>query len=450
MSHWSHKSFFYHMYPLGLCGVLRNNGQLTSKSEKLKILNKWIDHIKSLHCNAIYLGPVFASSSHGYDTIDYFTVDSRLGTNNTLREFIHFCHENEIKVVLDGVFNHVGREFWAFQDVQKKLKTSQYKDWFYNINFHGKSVFGDPFTYEGWYGHYDLVKLNHKNEEVVNYLLNVTKFWIDEFNIDGLRLDAADCIDISFLESLAAFAKSVKSDLWLMGEVVHGDYRIWANDKTLDSVTNYECYKGLYSSHNDSNYFEIAYSLNRLFGNEGIYKNLHLYNFADNHDVNRVASQLHDYRDLYPLHILLFTMPGIPSVYYGSEWGINGEKRDNNDDLLRPAIDIADTAKDKDLLHVIRSLALIRNNNDVFTYGDYQQLYINHKQFAFMRTCEECSVIILVNSEDQDVSLSIPIEQCAHSEYVDVLNNNECINISNNTLNLTLWKKWGRILIPKR
>ncbi|MEO1255282.1 MAG: alpha-amylase family glycosyl hydrolase [Bacteroidota bacterium] len=155
-----------------------------------------------------------------------------------------------------------------------------------------------------------------------------------------MRLDAADAISFDFFPLLKAHCRNQKSDFWLMGEVVHGDYYRWANDEMLDSTTNYEAYKGLYSSHLDCNLFEIAYSLNRQFSEDGIYKDLTLYNFVDNHDVNRLASNLKNPAHLYTIYGLLFTMPGIPSLYYGSEWGIAGKRTDQSDHMLRPTLSL--------------------------------------------------------------------------------------------------------------
>lgn len=285
MNSWISDSIFYQIFTLGLCGVLEIGKEYSSKNRFSKI-EELIPHLKEMNINAIYFGPVFESSSHGYDTIDYYKIDKRLGTNKDFSDLCKKLHENGIRIILDGVFNHVGREFSAFKDVKKNGAASKYAGWFDGIDFNGRSPMGDNFNYRSWNGFYELVKLNLKNKEVVDHLLGAVGAWIDEFDIDGLRLDAADCIDFDFFKALKNFTENKKKDFWLMGEIIHGDYNRWANDDLLDSVTNYECYKGIYSSHNDKNYFEIAYSLNRQFGQYGIYKNLCLYNFVDNHDVN--------------------------------------------------------------------------------------------------------------------------------------------------------------------
>ena len=339
MNSWIRESIFYQFYTLGFCGVLEPS-RVYEEENRLTKIEKWIPHLKEMSVNAIYFAPIFESSYHGYDTKDYYKIDKRLGTNKDFKELCEKLHENNIKIILDGVFNHVGREFWAFKDVQENGRNSRYCNWFVNLNFDSRSPMGDEFNYQSWNGCYDLVKLNLKNQEVLDHLLHAVGAWIDEFDIDGLRLDAADSIDFEFFKALKKFTEAKKDDFWLMGEVIHGDYTRWANPESLDSVTNYECYKGNYSSHNDKNYFEIAHSLNRLFGKGGIYKDLCLYNFADNHDVNRLASTLKIPEHIYNVYTLLFTMPGVPSIYYGSEYGIKGVKGKGTDLPLRPELEL--------------------------------------------------------------------------------------------------------------
>ena len=312
MSDWARNAVFYHIYPLGFCGAPAANQRDQPAQDRLGAIEDWIGQMRLLGANALYLGPLFESSSHGYDTSDYFQVDRRLGSNAGLARLVAALHEQGIRVVLDGVFHHVGRDFWAFRDVQTHGRESAYCDWFAGLRFEGRSPYGDPFVYDGWNGHYNLVKLNLHNPAVRQHLFQAVQFWIEEFAIDGLRLDAADCLDQGFLAELAGWCRRLRPDFWLLGEVIHGDYRGWAGPELLNSVTNYECYKGLHSSHNERNYFEIAYSLNRQFGPDGIYRELPLYAFADNHDVDRVVSVLGSPAHLYPLHCLLFTMPGCP------------------------------------------------------------------------------------------------------------------------------------------
>jgi glycosidase len=328
-----------------------------------------------------------------------------------------------MRVILDAVFNHVGRAFWAFRDLLQKGKDSAYKGWFRGVDFNRRSPYGDPFAYEGWNGHYSLVKLDVSNPDAKQHLLAAVSRWVEEFGIDGLRLDAADCISLGFLQELAAFCHRAWPDFLLLGEIIHGDYRRWVNPSTLDSVTNYECYKGLYSSHVDDNYFEIAYSLNRQFGPSGIYRGLPLYSFADNHDVNRVASSLRDPADLGTLYCLLFTMPGVPSIYYGSEWGITGVK-DGSDRPLRPALDLTGVARESPhawLADTVKRLAGIRHGSPALQQGDYAQLHVAARQIAFLRRSPRESVLVAVNAGPRPVSLDCAVPLLADGPLFDLL-----------------------------
>ncbi len=424
MSNWSNDGIFYHIYPLGLCGAPETNDFVSPPAERLDALVPWVEHAADLGATALYLGPLFESTRHGYDTADYFHVDRRLGSNGTLARLSASVHAKGLRLILDAVFNHVGRDFWAFKDLRANGERSAYADWFHRLSFGKPNAHGDPFSYEGWGGHTSLVKLNLKNSRVRDHLFEAVDSWVRDYGIDGLRLDAADVMDIGFLKDLAAHCRRLRPDFWLLGEIVHGDYRKWVNTETLDSVTNYECYKGLYSSHVDKNYFEIAYSLNRQFGSAGIYKGLPLYSFADNHDVNRVASSLKNPGHLYPLYCLLFTMPGLPSIYYGSEWGIEG-KKDGSDRPLRPRLDLDRISREGPrpaLPGFIAALAKIRRQSAALKSGDYAQLHVSHEQFAFSRASQTECVIVAVNAADRPAKLSLNLTGVQDSVIHDLLN----------------------------
>lgn len=399
---------FYHIYPLGFCGVINNKKNILSASGFNKFNDKWIKHLKNMGINAIYFGPIFQSSYHGYDTIDYLKIDDRLGTNNDFKNIVSKLHANNIRVIIDGVFNHVGRDFWAFINVKNNKANSQYSSWF-NIDFNGNSNYNDGFYYEGWEGHYDLVKLNLYNKNVRDYLLHVVEEWVHEFDIDGIRLDVAYLLNKDFIKELRLSTNKFNNDFWLMGEMIHGDYNSIVSPEMLHSATNYELYKGLYSSHNDKNYFEIAYSLNRQFGEYGIYKNLTLYNFVDNHDVNRIATIINDKRYLNNIYTLLFTIPGVPSIYYGSEWGIEGD-RSITDLNLRPELSIDDFDNDdksKKLEDFITKLISIRKNNKELTLGIYKEFIVKNKQFVFGRYLNDNWIIILLNLDDREEDIEL-------------------------------------------
>ena len=416
MGNWINQAVFYHIYPLGFCGApLLNTGSMpVNRIEKIL---EWIPHLKEMKVNAVYFGPVFESTVHGYDMKDYRRIDKRLGNNESFKKVCDMLHANGIRIVLDGVFNHVGRDFWAFKDVQENERQSEYADWFQNINFYGTSPYGDPFSYEAWEGHYSLVKLNLSNHGAVEYLLESVKMWIEEFGIDGLRLDAADCVDIDFFKTLRAFTKGIKSDFWLMGEIIHGDYSRWANPDVLDSVTNYECYKGIYSSHNDRNYFEIAHSLNRQFGAEGLYKELTLYTFVDNHDVNRLASMLKNPEHIYNVYTLMYAMPGVPSIYYGSEWGILGERDASSDSVLRPSLQLEGIENpNQKLLEHIKLLGTLREELSALQCGNYEQVIVRNEQLVFKRSCGTQTVYAAFNLAEHPETLTFKINGTSLSD----------------------------------
>ncbi len=399
---WYDSAVFYHIYPLGLCGCPHdNNGETGEHFDKL---NEWAEHAKRIGCNAIYIGPLFESGSHGYDTTDYRLVDRRLGTNDDFKQFVKNCHANDVKVIVDGVFNHTGRDFFAFQDIKQNRENSRYKDWYCNVNFWGNNEYNDGFSYDNWGGYNLLAKLNLWNPEVKNYHLETVKFWVDEFDIDGIRLDAADVLDFGFMKELRSFCNGLKPDFWLMGEVIHGDYSRWANNDMLHSVTNYELHKGLYSGHNDHNYFEIAHTIKRLNGIVGDKK---LYTFCDNHDVARIYSKLNNKAHMYNVAILVYTVPGIPSIYYGSEFGIPGNKENGSDWNLRPDLNLADFNEKDELPALYTTLGHLKQRFPELTYGDYRELYLTTGQFAFARCLDGRAVVTALNNADNGAHMEI-------------------------------------------
>ncbi|MCI9185783.1 MAG: maltodextrin glucosidase [Oscillospiraceae bacterium] len=393
---WFEKSVFYQIYPLGFCGAPQHNdGQTVPRIEKVA---QWGEHMEKLGVDALYLSPIFDSDAHGYDTRDYRKLDCRLGTNADFKAVCQSLHARGIRVVLDGVFNHVGRGFWAFRDVQEKKWDSPYKDWFH-ISFDGNSNYNDGFWYEGWEGHFELVKLNLRNPAVIDYLLDCVKFWVDEFDIDGLRLDVAYCLDKDFIRRLRSFTDGLKPEFFLVGETLHGDYNQWVGDGMLHSCTNYECYKGLWSALNSMNLFEIVHSLKRQFGPEQwtLYKGKHLFCFADNHDVTRAASVLTDPKHLPLMYGILFGMPGIPCLYYGSEWGEKADKK-QGDPALRPSFEAPEWNELTDLL---QAMAKAHRESEALCYGDFQDVVLTNKQTIFQRRTDTERVLVAVNADSQ-------------------------------------------------
>ena len=426
MGAWYNEAVFYHMYPLGMTGAPKENRE-EEVVHRLRDLFPWISHLEKLGITAIYIGPLFESTTHGYDTRDYKKVDRRLGDNDDFKEFVRLAHEKGIQVVVDGVFNHTGREFFAFQDIQKNREGSPYRNWYKGVNFGWNSPYNDGFGYEAWRNCFELVNLNLYEPAVRDYLFDVIHFWITEFDIDGIRLDCADCLTFDFMKELRWRTSQWKPDFWLMGEVIHGDYARWVNDEMLHSTTNYELHKGLYSGHNDHNYFEIAHTIRRQFDeNGGIYKGRTLYSFVDNHDVDRLMSKLNNKDHIREVYTLLYTLPGIPSIYYGSEWGIEGRKQGCCDDPLRPHLILEEMEKNNpppELTRHIAMLGKIRKENPVLAYGRYRELLLTNRQYAFARIREDEVMIVAANNDEEAASMNIPVP--ADGTYIDAVTGEE-------------------------
>ena len=446
MSTWYERVVFYHMYPLGMTGAPRHN-DATEVTNRFAELLQWILHIRTLGCNAIYIGPLFESTSHGYDTRDYKLVDRRLGDNESFKDFVKQCHDSGIRVVVDGVFNHTGREFFAFKDIQEKKWDSPYKDWYKGVNFDWQGPCGDPFGYDAWQGHFELPCLNLFNPAVRSYLFDVIRFWVDEFDIDGIRLDCANVLDFNFMKEMRQETARMKEDFWLMGEVIHGDYSRWVNPQMLHSVTNYELHKSLYSGFNDHNFFEIAHNVRRL---EAIGRQL--YTFVDNHDEDRIASKLKLKEHLIPIYLCLFTLPGIPSIYYGGEWGVEGKRTSTSDEALRPAIPISQSdERNCELTQFICAVGRIHDENEEFHGGRYQELLLTNRQYAFARHGADSVIITAVNNDGNDVEIDVPVPIPA-KEAVDLLEDGpgrSILPVANGKVHIKLRGNRGAVLKVK-
>ena len=438
---WYDEAVFYHIYPLGLTGAPRLN-HYSEPVHRLNTLLPWIEHLKKLGFTALYIGPLFQSVGHGYETTDYRTLDSRLGTNEDLKNFVAACHKAGLRVIFDGVFNHTGRDFFAFKDIQANRERSVYRDWYCNVNFWGNNEYNDGFSYDNWGGYNLLVKLNQRNPAVRDYICGVIRFWVNEFDVDGIRLDAADVLDFEFMKALRRTADEVKPDFWLMGEVIHGDYSRWANEHTLHSVTNYALHKALYSGHNDHNYFEIAHTVQRTNGL--VPQHIKLYNFVDNHDVERIHTKLMNKAHYLPVHILLYTLPGIPSVYYGSEFGIDGRKERGSDDSLRPYIDLREHLGDDEANPCTALIAALGRIHAEYrqdlVWGDYRQLALTTQQYAFARG----RLIIAVNNSDGEAWINVEAQASA---YVGLLSGKR-LESGGGRLNFCLPGSSGDIFAP--
>lgn len=419
----------YHIFTMGFSGAPFYGRDEEETVNRIKKVKEIIPYLKDLNINTVLFGPLNEATSHGYDTIDFFKADHRLGTNEDVKEVIDELHENGIEVIFDAVFNHVGREHQAFLDLKQNRENSRYKDWFQDVNFGWNNSYNDGFSYANWAGFDELVKLNLWNPEVRDYLKKALEFWIDEYDIDGVRLDAANVMDSGFLAEVSDFAKAKKPDFLLFGEIVGGNYEEFCRRGKLDSFTDYECYKGMYSALNSKNYFEIAHSIRRLFDQGGgLVKDIPAANFVDNHDVERVATTLRDKNLLVPLYTLLYTMPGFPTVYYGSEQGIEGRKENGSDEPLRPPYEKIDFNEDNKLYKYISKLGKIRSNSKALKEGIYQELFIQSEQYGFKRVKDDETIVVLLNMNENDSQVNVNL----NGKFKDLLTDEE-IEINGST-----------------
>lgn len=441
---------FYHLYPLGAFGAL---DAPRDREPRLSGVRAWIPAMEKVGANALYLGPVFESERHGYDTLDYRRVDARLGRNEDLAAAAEELRGNGVALVLDAVFNHVGRGHPLVRDVAEKGSASPYAAWIAGYDPSGRGPGGLPFAYEGWKGHYDLVKLDTSNPEVRAWLVSHALSWMDEYGVAGLRLDAADDLDLGFLAELGRACRARDPEFFLIGEAVHGDhYQPLLTEGSLDSVTDYEAFKGLWSSLNDRNYFEIAWTLDRLFGPGGLCRGRSLYSFADNHDVDRAASLLRDPAGLYPLYGLLFAMPGAPSIYYGSEFGVGGRKTGGNDGPLRPALDpgrAAAEAPHPALAAAIGRFAAARRASRAVREGSYRQLAVKSEGMAFLREAEGDVAVVAVNGFGGTLGFDLKAPEAAGRELVDALDPGFRLRVGGDGgLRVEVPPRWLRWLVP--
>jgi cyclomaltodextrinase len=401
MVDWIRDTVWWHVYPLGFFGAEKH--ALSSDAvpiSRIRSFEPWLDYLNDLGCNGLLMAPLFASETHGYDTTDFYNLDSRFGTNADLIWFIETCRERNIRVVFDGVFNHVGRSFGPFQDVKEHRQNSRYTSWFLiDWNNSGNE---DGFSYANFEGHHRLVKLNHHNSEVADYVVNVMNHWL-AFGIDGWRLDAAYAVSPSFWHQVSDRVRQKFPDAWLLGEVIHGDYSNSVRQGHLESVTQYELWKSIWSALNDRNFFELSHALNR--NNE--FNNVFLPNlFIGNHDVTRIATELKDVRDVELALAVLCTVPGTPSIYYGDEqlFMARKEKRAGGDDAIRPAFPTSpdQLRGDAATYQTYKNLIWLRRNNSWIAAARTRMITLTNLTFAYETKYDANRFLVAMNVSESD------------------------------------------------
>ena len=312
----------WHVYPLGFVGA---PARLESQevSHRLAHLGAWLDHAVALGCSSLALGPVFSSASHGYDTLDYFTIDPRLGDDDDFDHLLQAAHARGLSVLLDGVFNHVSRRNRIVQDAQSAGPDSDA----------GRMVRWCAGRLDVFEGHSDLVALNHDNPAVREHVTRIMNYWCGR-GVDGWRLDAAYSVNPEFWAAVLPPVREKHPDVWIFGEVIHGDYASIVRASGMDSVTQYELWKGIWSSIESRNFFELDHALGRHNEFSDVFTPV---TFVGNHDVTRIASRVGQDGAVLATAILA-TIGGIPLIYYGDELAYRGvkEERFGGDDDIRP------------------------------------------------------------------------------------------------------------------
>ena len=367
---WADHAIWWQIYPLGFTA--------DRTGARLAHLENWLDYAIELGCNGLLLGPIFASETHGYDTIDHFRIDPRLGDDADFDRLVTRAHDRGLRIALDGVFNHVARSF-------------VHPEWFRS----------DGATFEG---HEHLVALDHSNPAVGKYVGDVLRHWLDR-GVNAWRLDAAYAVPPEFWRAVLPRDR----DAWYFGEVIHGDYAEYVEKSGLDSVTQYELWKAIWSSLNDGNFFELSYALGR---HNALLDTFVPQTFVGNHDVTRLATRLEDERHLGHALAILFTVGGVPSIYSGDEQAFRGLKEDRvgGDDAIRPAFpetpdELASYGWPTYRLH--QELIGLRRRHSWLTRARTKVEHVTNQTIALRARHDDESVLLLLNVSDSDAEFPL-------------------------------------------
>ncbi len=425
MSNWPEHAIWWHIYPLGFVDAEADAlpaGQPVI--HRLPQLIGWLDYAVELGCSGIQLGPIFESESHGYDTIDHLRIDPRLGDGADFDQLIAACQQRGLHVLLDGVFNHVSRDFGRFQAALRDGPGSPSAGWFH-LRWPDGAPGAQP-EYDNFEGHDNLVTFNHDEPEVASYVTEVMAHWCDR-GISGWRLDAAYALPPAFWQAVVPPVRQRHPESWFVGEVIPGDYVDYVTQSGLDSVTQYELWKALWSSFNDRNLYELAWAFDRHNGFTDRFLPL---TFVGNHDATRIASQLSEPQLLGHALVVLFTVAGSPSIYYGDEQALQGvkEERFGGDDAVRPAFpsgpqDLAPFGWPTYQLH--QELIALRRRHHWLSTCRVEVLHLANEQLAYRCAPSEGSpdygsvkITVLLNLAESGFSFPVeasgPIEASSH------------------------------------
>lgn len=410
MPDWVEHAMWWHVYPLGFTGAEKQAlPDDAAPVHRFEHLTRWLDYVVELGLNGVALGPVFASETHGYDTVDHLRVDPRLGTEEDLVAFVDAAHARGLRVTLDGVFNHVGRGFGRFQQVLWQGPGADAESWF-RVRWPADAGPGAEPEYEDFEGHHALVALNHDEPEVARYVAEVMTSWLDR-GVDGWRLDAAYAVPPSFWARVLPQVRAAHPDAYVFGEVLHGDYAAFVAESGVDAVTQYELWKSIWSSLNDANFFELTWTLSR---HDELLDTFVPVTFVGNHDVTRLASRLTDARHLPHALAVLLTVGGTPTVYAGDEQGLTGvkEEREGGDDAVRPAFPPEPgelTPGGWDVYRLHQDLIGVRRRHPWLHRARVEVLTCTNTSLVYRAHADaDDAVLVALSLEDEPVTIEAP------------------------------------------
>lgn len=394
---WVRHAIFWHVYPLGFVGAFPAEHPPGPEEHRLGRLVEWLDHAVELGASGIALGPIFASRTHGYDTTDHYRIDPRLGDDGDFDRLVGEAHKRGLRVLLDGVFNHVGTDFERYRQVVDGADRNA-SSWFR----------GRPGRFHTFEGHGELITLNHRNAAVVDYVAGVMKHWLGR-GADGWRLDAAYAVPEEFWAQVLPRVRECHPDAWFVAEVIHGDYVGFVDGSGVDSVTQYELWKAMWSSLNDGNFHELDWALQRH--NEFLSR-FAPQTFVGNHDVTRIASRLERSEHLVHALVLLFTTGGVPTVYAGDELGYRGvkEERVGGDDAVRPEFGLPPAGLDDvgaEILRLHQYLIGLRRRHPWLHEATTTALHLTNRGYAYRTGHGGDSLIVALNIDDAPMPLPV-------------------------------------------
>jgi len=391
---WVRHAIWWQVYPLGFVGAFPADPAPTADEHRLRRVTAWLDHALELGASGVALGPIFASRSHGYDTTDHYRIDPRLGDDGDFDRLVEEARARGLRILLDGVFNHVGADFARYREAVDGGDPSWFRQ--------GSNGF------ETFEGHDGLIALNHDNPDVVGYTADVMSHWLSR-GADGWRLDAAYAVPDRFWAQVLPQVRRDFPDAWFVGEVIHGDYPAIVAASTFDSITQYELWKAIWSSLNDGNFHELDWALRR---HDEFVETFVPMTFVGNHDVTRIASQLDDPRHVEHALVVLLTTAGTPSVYAGDEWAYRGvkEERFGGDDAVRPEFPFRPAESEHlghDAFRLHQHLIGLRRRNPWLYTARTTPLRLTNEHYVFRTSAGDDALVVALNVADDGLDLSL-------------------------------------------